>query len=1787
MVVSKLFMVLFFIIASLFVMMLFAVQDTSAMTANNSKVYVQGGGVSYHYGYEGHSEKYSILNGNGETIRAYCGEAAGAYPGEKWSTAEFITNDVIKLAILLDQDRSSSAVASARKTVFGGWSGSATNEYLWTHAIVSAAYAGDYHGITGSDVDWVNDAIYYLRQQISNNTDAWKLAQRYQLYVAKGSGNKQDVLWIENARVSVTIKAIDTNGNSLKNMLPDRSFLVTKNTSGNVRSINLEEYGYTKTKCGTGTNSSTWTNNASLNCPYSNITSDSIIYAVYEPMGFFGKADIIDNATKGSKTTDWRQTKKTEVLSGLECKNTGCSVTYNLSLKGTGSGGTNYRTGTATTSSENPKWLQTSPVVFSVGGSSGTITYNIASVKSSTMLIDVSGGSTEDYANIQLYEQNGTNAQKWQRINNNDGTYTLKNPTSGKLINLSGGNNSNSDGTNIQLYHNDGSCAGKWKEKKDGYKYTFYSSCQNSKNRVIDLSGGLVANSQNIQAYTYNGSDAQKWWLFNIDNQSSTTSEKAVSKGTETLLPGQTKCHHLEFKPYGSSSNTWASPVGVCASAKNITFSGYSKVYLSKNTGTSASTGWKASGSASSNKSTLIIRGCHNGCKVKFEHHIQQTGFQNKSSSSWIVEGEGAGKGTFSNGTDKAVKTTSDVTVMPGETKCSTLTFDNNITYSNGQAVSTASTRACVEAVPEWTLTAIAVDDKGKLISDIKNVTTTVDDGDSVSVTRIDNENYYFKGWKLALTPAETTKANFITKTSGTNYISGSGTSPARVTYNVKSLTANGTVYAIYEKNAFAGRAYVFGGSTSADTGYVGPDSTYNSDNGTKKTVSIEMDCLNSGCDANYEVYLKTLHGLGKTAFSTKNILNIKTSPFSPSKEGELVGYFYEKTLYPGQSSCSYIKFNPHGSLASNVKRTAEACASAKVSTFQGKTNVSGGASYSMTWTNTNKDERVNIDNCDSVNGCTISFSHSMRRTAGIGSTTYQVERESNLVQSTRKVSAGIVKSSTTFNPGSSSSENNKEKSVRKSGELTLYPGMVVCEKLIFKPNNDTTKSVSNVTTKVCVSALGNAQPSDPANPDDPNNPKRDTNGDDTSKALVDIEAKNKNVKVFNTYRHIVYAKPTDKVSFRATYNPNLQYTYHLIPEQIKINGGTVYSNTSTELGTLFGTKNGCSSNVTKCWNNAIGLSSEKFANNDSYYNYAKQYTNGSFSLKTETLSDYSVASNDVGKKLMEYNKLNTGTKKNKKGEPLIASNTSADDRTTPRQVNFGDNSGKNLGNVITSNPQPSAVASVVVPYNYNNKTKVADSPNVKDIFAGENTSINIEYIIEPRKNSWTIDSDAPAGKDRYATKVDNPWWRLEYCVGGGVCENNNTFRIDGKTENQSGETSFSVIDMWNGRMGENSIKKQVNINIPDLNAGTKFCVRSAVYPKDSGPETNIDKNYYDINADSSWGHSVPVCFTVAKRPSLEVLGGNIYSNGKIKTGLSKKVLLSGYANASASSPYLFGSWGELGMISTNVVNGLSSGAGFSTELNNSNIRTSDKITACPLSFANNGCAGTNIVSGSIGSSAVTEKPSTDKSAVLNQFSPENISYISGREITLTPESGSLVNGKYYYVSKNNITVNESNVGKNIYVVKSDGTITINGNIYYASNYSSFVEMSKIVFYAKNIVIGCSVANIDGVLIAEENVVTCNNFEGDFSNQMNQKVKNHINDRSNSYPLRINGAVITNKLVPNRTYGAATGKNSGVPAEIINFDPSLYRWDTERIEGSSDIKTNLEAVQTRELAPRF
>lgn len=133
--------------------------------------------------------------------------------------------------------------------------------------------------------------------------------------------------------------------------------------------------------------------------------------------------------------------------------------------------------------------------------------YTISSAVNSGQVVDVSNGSTDNGANIQIYENNDSGAQIWKIEYGTDGLYTFTNIQSNKVLDVNGGNVYN--GNNVQQYQSNGTLAQKW--QIDSMNGTYKISSALNKNYVLDLNNADSKNGSNIQIYQSNNTKAQRW----------------------------------------------------------------------------------------------------------------------------------------------------------------------------------------------------------------------------------------------------------------------------------------------------------------------------------------------------------------------------------------------------------------------------------------------------------------------------------------------------------------------------------------------------------------------------------------------------------------------------------------------------------------------------------------------------------------------------------------------------------------------------------------------------------------------------------------------------------------------------------------------------------------------------------------------------------------------------------------------------------------------------------------------------------------------------------------------------------------------------------------------------------------------------------------------------------------------------------------------------------------------------------------------------------------------------
>lgn len=337
------------------------------------------------------------------------------------------------------------------------------------------------------------------------------------------------------------------------------------------------------------------------------------------------------------------------------------------------------------------------------------------------------------------------------------------------------------------------------------------------------------------------------------------------------------------------------------------------------------------------------------------------------------------------------------------------------------------------------------------------------------------------------------------------------------------------------------------------------------------------------------------------------------------------------------------------------------------------------------------------------------------------------------------------------------------------------------------------------------------------------------------------------------------------------------------------------------------------------------------------------------------------------------------------------------------------------------------------------------------------------------------------------------------------------------------------------------NIKPSVSgLDIGDVPVGTRICFALSVQPRS--------------NSDGAWAHSTPICTVVGKKPKVQIWGGDLAVRGRVEASSSVKTV--------AGTTKTFGSWVEYGAFSVGVNSRFASGSGLNDQTDN------NQATWSKLTFANKDNAGADVFGNYTTAGNFRALPNTAAffGAIQNKLA------IPGASVDLA--SLTFANNDAVQVrTTNNLTISRSTipVGHSV-IVLATGTVTIADDITYAdASLNSVRDIPQVVIIAKDILIQDGVKRIDAWLVASGMVNTCSNFSGNLtSNKCNNL-------------LEVNGPVITNRLLLNRTAGSGTGAQSGDPAERFNLRPDAYLWADLQSRGSNKAQT----VYSVEQAPRF
>jgi hypothetical protein len=153
-------------------------------------------------------------------------------------------------------------------------------------------------------------------------------------------------------------------------------------------------------------------------------------------------------------------------------------------------------------------------------------TYRIVNRKSGKVM-DVSGASTADKANVQQWTSNGGTNQQWTLTSLGNGQYKIIGVGSGKSLDISG--NSTADGANAQIYPYNGG---------NNQRYTliyttggYYRITPVHSGKCVEVAGGSTADGGNVQQWTYNGGTNQQW-SFQTVSAAAASSTKVAARAT-------------------------------------------------------------------------------------------------------------------------------------------------------------------------------------------------------------------------------------------------------------------------------------------------------------------------------------------------------------------------------------------------------------------------------------------------------------------------------------------------------------------------------------------------------------------------------------------------------------------------------------------------------------------------------------------------------------------------------------------------------------------------------------------------------------------------------------------------------------------------------------------------------------------------------------------------------------------------------------------------------------------------------------------------------------------------------------------------------------------------------------------------------------------------------------------------------------------------------------------------------------------------------------------------------
>jgi hypothetical protein len=180
--------------------------------------------------------------------------------------------------------------------------------------------------------------------------------------------------------------------------------------------------------------------------------------------------------------------------------------------------------------------LAASPPVPPAASALAPGTYYIRPALSHTRVLDITGGSKANRANVQLWSSNKSGAQRFKVTIDQDGYYVVVNEQSGYALDVTGA--AARQGTNVQQFTQNKTNAQRWvvKDNTDG-SFTLISSL--SAQLALDIWGAKDADGTNVQIHGTNKTPAQSFFFIPVNPQVASSSDTVDGVYTiVSALPG-------------------------------------------------------------------------------------------------------------------------------------------------------------------------------------------------------------------------------------------------------------------------------------------------------------------------------------------------------------------------------------------------------------------------------------------------------------------------------------------------------------------------------------------------------------------------------------------------------------------------------------------------------------------------------------------------------------------------------------------------------------------------------------------------------------------------------------------------------------------------------------------------------------------------------------------------------------------------------------------------------------------------------------------------------------------------------------------------------------------------------------------------------------------------------------------------------------------------------------------------------------------------------------------------